>query len=717
MVQPNMPRFMREGDRISLSARISNLTVKEVTGQAYLQLLDPETHQPVDGWFKNIFPEQHFNVAASQNTVVNFDVEVPSNYNKPLQYRIIARAGDNSDGEENILPVLSNRILVTESLPLIMRGSGTKNVEFTKLLKSAGESTLTHFRFTMEYSSNPAWYGVLALPYLMEYPYECAEQNFNRFYANVLASSVAGSSPKIKAIFDRWRTTDTAALISSLMKNQELKSILLEQTPWVMEAKNESEQRKNIALLFDLAKLAGEQASSLNKLKQMQSPNGGFTWFAGGPDDRYITQYIISGIAHLRQLNAIPKESERIIQEMIAAAIPYLDKKLLDDYQWLIKNKADLSKNQLGPIQIQYLYMRTSFNDIRIPADVQKVFDFYLRQSAQFWLTQNRQGQAMISLALNRKGNKTAANGIIRSLKENAIRSNELGMYWKDNLRGYYWYQSPIETQALLIEAFDEVAKDKSSVEEMKLWLLSQKRVQDWGTTKATADAVYALLRSGNDWLAASPEVIIRAGDKNFSSVPHREAGTGYFKETIADKSINAGMGKISLTVKNNSASNISWGAAYWQYFEEIEKVSSSETPLKLNKRFFIQKNSDRGPVLVPLNDGDALTPGDKLTVRIEIRSDRTMEYVHMKDLRASGTEPVNVLSEYKWQGGLGYYEATRDASTDFFFSTLPKGTWVFEYPLFVTHKGNFSAGITSIQCMYAPEFNAHSQGSRIISK
>ncbi len=270
----------------------------------------------------------------------------------------------------------------------------------------------------------------------------------------------------------------------------------------------------------------------------------------------------------------------------------------------------------------------------------------------------------------------------------------------------------------MLIEAFDEVTKDKASVEEMKLWLLSQKRVQDWGTTKATADAVYALLKTGNNWLNAGPEVTIKAGEKTFSAATHRqEAGTGYFKETVNDKSVRPAMGNISVTVKNNTDGLISWGAAYWQYFEQIEKITPSATPLKLEKKFFIQKNSDKGPVLLPLKEGDELKVGDKLSVRIEIRSDRQMEYIHMKDLRASGTEPVNVLSQYKWQGGLGYYEATRDASTDFFFSNLPKGTFVFEYALFVTHNGSFSAGLTTIQSMYAPEFNAHSGGTKISVK
>jgi Bacterial Alpha-2-macroglobulin MG10 domain len=268
------------------------------------------------------------------------------------------------------------------------------------------------------------------------------------------------------------------------------------------------------------------------------------------------------------------------------------------------------------------------------------------------------------------------------------------------------------------MEAFDEISGDEVAVEEIRLWLLIQKQVQDWGSTKATADAVYALLRRGKDLLTENPTVEIKAGGMIFHSDKGKsEAGTGYFRESAEGKSVKPEMGKISVTIKGNQVKSISWGAAYWQYFEDIDKISPSATPLKLAKNFFIEKNSDKGPVLFPLNEGEPMKVGDKLKVRIELRCDRDMEYIHMKDLRASGTEPINVISQYKWQGGLGYYEATRDASTDFFFSWLSKGTWVFEYALFVTHNGNFSAGISSIESMYAPEFNSHSEGSRISVK
>jgi uncharacterized protein YfaS (alpha-2-macroglobulin family) len=321
----------------------------------------------------------------------------------------------------------------------------------------------------------------------------------------------------------------------------------------------------------------------------------------------------------------------------------------------------------------------------------------------------------MIALVMNRSGKKDVAAAIIRSLKENSITNEELGMYWKTNSQGYYWYQSPIETQAQLIEAFSEITTDEAAIENMKLWLLNQKRVQNWSTTKATSDAVYAFLRTGKNMLSNAPDVVIQVGEKQIvSSSEKMEAGTGYFKTIIPGNSVKPSMGDIKVKVQGNSGSGISWGAVHWQYFDDMDKVKSAATPLKLSRAFFIERNSDKGPLLVPIKEGDELKVGDKIKVRILLKADRDMEYLHLKDLRASGTEPVNVISSYKWQGGLGYYEATRDASTDFFFSWLPKGTWVFEYPLFVTHSGDFAAGISTIESMYAPEFNAHSEGRRI---
>ncbi|HWJ27539.1 MAG TPA: alpha-2-macroglobulin family protein, partial [Flavisolibacter sp.] len=381
MVQPNVPRFLRQGDHMEFAVKIVNMADSEMTGQVQLELIDATTNQSVDGWFMNTFPNQYFTVSAGQSEVVKFPIQVPFQFNKALVWRVTARSGNSSDGEEDALPVLSNKLLVTETLPLPMRGTGNKQFTFEKLLQSGNSETLQNQALTVEYTSNPAWYAVQALPYLMEFPYECAEQTWNRYYANALASKIAGSSPRMKQIFEQWKNADTAAFLSNLQKNQELKSVLLEETPWVLQATSEEQQKKNIALLFDMMRMNNELKSNLEKLQQMQSENGGFVWFKGGPDDRYITQYIVTGIGHLKKLGV----STNTLVPILKGAIPYLDKKIKEDYDNLIKYKADLSKQQISYLQIQYLYMR-SFFDISLDAASKKAYDYYRAQSQKYWM-------------------------------------------------------------------------------------------------------------------------------------------------------------------------------------------------------------------------------------------------------------------------------------------------------------------------------------------
>jgi hypothetical protein len=726
MVQPNAPRFLREGDKIEFSSTIVNLTDKEFTGQAQLELTDATTNQSIDGRFQNMFPIQYFTIAAGQSEAVKFPIQVPYLSNKALAWRIVAKAGDFSDGEEDAIPVLTNKTLVTETLPINMRGDGTKNFTFEKLVNSGTSETLQNYSLTVEYTSNPAWYAVQSLPYLMEYPYECAEQIWNRYYANSLASMIANSSPRIKQIFEQWKTKDTSALLSNLQKNQELKSVLLEETPWVLEAKSEEQQKKNIALLFDIVKMSSELNNSFEKLKQMQSENGGFTWFKGGPDDRYITQYIITGIGHLKKLKAFANGQDAKLKQILAAAIPYLDKKIKEDYEEILKHRTGQKSSlweDLGGLEIQYLYMRSFFPEYPVAKASQTAVDFFRKQSKLYWTKQSKYMQSMIALALSRAGVAKVPADIIKSLKETAIVNDELGMYWKNENVGWFWHQAPIETQSLLIETFREIGNDTKTVDDLKTWLLKNKQTTNWKTTKATAEACYALLLQGSDWLVYGPEVEVKLGNTIAISTKKEkpETGTGYIKKSIEGSAIQPAMGNISVTVKrpgyqsnDKPLTSTSWGGVYWQYFENLDKITTSSTPLKLTKKLFVEKNTDRGPVLTPVNEGEELHVGDKIKVRIELRVDRDMEYVHMKDMRASCLEPVNVLSEYKWQDGLGYYESTKDASTNFFFNYLRKGTFVFEYPLFVTHTGNFSNGITTIQCMYAPEFMSHSEGIRL---
>ncbi|MFV0606043.1 MAG: alpha-2-macroglobulin family protein [Niabella sp.] len=722
MVQPNAPRFLREGDKMEFSSKVVNLSDKEITGTATLQLFDAASNEPVDGWFKNVIPQQYFTIAAGQSQAVNFPIEVPYQYNKALTWRIVAKTTENSgtaslsDGEENMLPVLTNRMLVTESLPLQMRGSGTKKFSFDKLLKSGNSETLSNQSLTVEYTSNPAWYAVQALPYMMEYPYDCAEQTWNRYYANSLATVMANSSPKIKQVFEQWRTEDTAALMSNLQKNQELKSALLEETPWVLQAQSEAQQKKNIAVLFDLMRMSKEMNSAYEKLKQMQSPNGGFVWFKGGRDDRYMTQYIVTGIGHLKKLNAIEKTQSGKLNGIVNAALPYLDRKIKEEYEQLLQSKINLNQYIPSYYVVQYLYMRSFFPETKIAANAQKAVTYFTQRAKLTWVSQNKYMQAMLALALYRSDDAATPKAILKSLKETAVNNDELGMYYNDAARSWWWYQAPIERQAIITEAFEEAGKDTKTADDLRTWLLKNKQTNNWESTKATAEAVYALLLRGSDWLTVSPEVTIDLGGlKIESQLEKTEAGTGYMKKTIPAEKVRPQMGNISLTVNNKTNNTLpTWGSIYWQYFEDLDKITFAATPLSLNKKLFVEKNTDNGPVLQPVNENDVIKVGDKIKVRIELRTDRDMEYMHMKDMRASAFEPVNVLSTYKWQGGLGYYETTKDASTNFFFGYLPKGTYVFEYNLFATVAGNFSNGITTIQCMYAPEFTSHSEGIRV---
>jgi len=567
-------------------------------------------------------------------------------------------------------------------------------------------------------TSNPAWYAVQALPYLMEYPYECAEQTFSRYYANSLARHIANANPKIQEVFNQWKNTD--ALLSNLEKNQELKSLMIQETPWLRDAQNETEQKKRIALLFDLNKMNNELQSALNKLQQMQFGSGAFPWFKGGRENRYITQHIVAGFGHLQKLGVAKFDTKA--KNMLQKSVRYLDQEFVREYNELKKyckrNKIDINKDHLSHTQVHYLYMRSFFKDIKRANNTNEAWEYYLGQSKKYWLKRNLYTQGMLALISHRNNDTATATKMIRSLDEKSITSEELGMYWKSNTASWYWYQAPIETQALMIEMFSEIEQEPKKteiVDNLKVWLLKNKQTNRWKTTKATTEAVYALLLQGSDWLSVTDMVAIVLGDQKIDPSQMEgvkvEAGTGYFKTAWNGNEIKKNMATAKITKKGKG---IAWGALYWQYFENLDKITSAETPLKLKKKLFLKKNTDTGEEITEITDKTQLQLGDLVRVRIELRSDRTMEFVHMKDMRASGLEPINVISRYKYQDGLGYYESTKDASTNFFFDYLPKGVYVFEYDLRVNNKGDFSNGITTIQSMYAPEFSSHSEGVRV---
>jgi uncharacterized protein YfaS (alpha-2-macroglobulin family) len=735
-ITPNAPRFLRPGDTFTFPAKFSNLTDHATSGTAQLFLLDAATGQDITSQLLPGNAQQAVVAAAHQSVALGWELRLPADFAPvAVTYRVVAQARGEavkdkrkkkqeapsatySDGEENTLPVLPNRLLITESLPLPIVGPGTRTFELSKLT-STSSPTRRNYSLTLELTANPAWYAVQSLPYLMEYPYEGSEQVFSRLYANLLAAQILKANPRFKTVLAEWQRQaqrGTAAqrdqLASKLAQNQDLKNLLLQETPWVRDAQSETERLARLGTLFDEPRLQAETARALAKLQAMQRPDGAFPWFEKMPADRYLTQLIVAGFGKLKKLGAFDATQHEAARALLQNALRYLDAATARDYAQLRQQKGvKLTDDHLGDLAVQALYARSFWPQPAPPAAAQTAYAYYRGQAATHWPTQTRYLQAQVALTLFRENKAaSAAQTILRGLTENALHSPDLGMYWKDVRGGYYWREAPTETQATLIEAFDEIKNDQKSVDEMKLWLLKQKQTQSWESTRATADACYALLLRGSDWTATAPPLQATVGGQPVLPAA-AQAGTGYSKTTWPAASVMPALGKVTLT---KPSAGVAWGALYWQYFEDLDKVTPAGTPLSIERQLYREIRTASGPQLEPLTASTSLRVGDALVVRLVLRTDRVLEYVHLKDQRAAGLEPLNQLSGYQYQNGLGYYESPRDAATNFFLSEVPRGTHVFEYRLRASQAGNFSGGLSQVQCLYAPEFGAHSAGQRL---
>lgn len=719
MVSPNLPRFMREGDRILLTTKISTAESRH-EGYCELQLFDPFTGENMNNAFNFRGTAGTFVVSPGASEQVQWEVTVPQGLDA-VGVRITARAPAGpmnkeaaADGEEHVLPILSDRLLVTESLPLPVNEAGVHTFDFKKLRASNESQSLQHKALTLEFTANPAWYAVQALPYIMEFPHECSEQIFNRYYSNALASHITKRIPAVKQVFEEWKVGGGQSLVSDLEKNQELKDILLEETPWLLEARNETEQKQRIGVLFDLERMAEEEALTFRKLLEKQYPEGGWGWFNGMRPSRGITQEIVTGVGHLEKLGVANTTDRPQMDAMVKRAVNWLDLEVEREHK---KLKQRLTKEELSDYRpnywdVHYLYARSFFDRWPQSGGAKEAVSFLMERIGADWLQYGLQEQALIAIILDRAGNHTVAGLVLKSLKERSTDDRELGMYWKGFDVGWRWSQLPVETHALMVEAFNEVGQDDVAVRKLRQHLLKLKKTTNWGTTKATANACYSLLLGGDNWLEPQHFPRIELGGVTID-VPSsdREAGSGYFKTNWKGDAVTPDMGNIRI---ETSGDQIAWGALHWQYLEQMDKISGHDSPFSIAKSINVKRSGDTGDVLVPLESSDRIRVGDLLSIRLELRTDRFLDYVHLKDLRSAGTEPVQRLSGYRFKEGLGYYQSIKDAATHFFFDRIAPGTYVLEYELRVTHAGGFSNGITTGMCMYAPEFNSHSGGRRI---
>ena len=703
MVMPNMPRFVREKDIIQFSTKVVNMTNETKSGNAVLLLFDAATNTAIDSITMNSNNVKPFNCKAKESVVVNWKVTIPEGV-QGLRYKVIAKSGMISDGEENILPVLTDKILITESIPIWVKGN-TKR-EFTLgNLKNNTSTTLQNHSLTFEYTSNPVWIALQSLPYLMTYEHDCSEQVFAKYYANCIAEKIISSNPKIEKLFKKWHDEKTET--SKLQMNEELKSVVLAETPWLMDAESDAEKNKRLAILMDLNTLREKNKETFEKLEDKMLPSGGFPWFSGGTENPYISQHILSGIGHL--ITLFPQDSLKY-KTIISKGIPNLDQIFIANYS----KKAKIIRP--STLDLNYLYTRSFYlKNHPVSTKVDSLIQLQLKQCKEDWLKYSLYEKGLLALITNRFNEKDFAKKIITSLKETTSTNDEIGMYWIENNSNYGWYQSNIATQALLIEAFAEIDRDNEIIDAMKVWLIKNKQTNRWPTTKSTTEAIYALMNQGSDWVSLKENTKIKIGDEKIFtkklSNKDEEQNAGYLKIQYEAAEITPEMGSVTV---NNKSSAPGFGGLYWQYFESLEKIKKDSTKtISIDKTLFKKIKTSQGEELVEISKED-LKVGNLLTVRLIIKTDTNLEFVHLKDLRASCLEPVDVISNYEWKGTFSYYKSTKDVSTNFFFDRLNKGTYVLEYDLRITNKGVFNNGISTLQSMYAPEFSAHTENSKI---
>ena len=715
MVEPLMPRFFREGDTVEIPVKVSNRSAGRLAGTVRFELADARTGDSRNDLVEGP-REQPFDIAAGETQPVVFAVKVADGTDT-LRYTATGSATGSArptaDGEEAMVAVLPRRVLVTETVPITIHGPGERRVTIPRLLESAGAEIRSQ-SLVVQAASNPAWYGVLALPCLMEESDECIESLFTRLYANAYARHIATADPRIERVFAQWK--GTAALESPLEKNADLMKTLLTETPWVREAVDERESRARIALLFDATRSTNELQAAVTRLETLRNGDGGWPWFPGGQSCDPVTLSIIAGFGRLRA-NGVAIDVQPAL-----AALPWLDARLIEEQ---MRARA-IDDPVLTPFGAFALYARSFFTDDAGPDDAAgAAIRWGLDVGKKSWTKLDaRRSQGHLALALHRAGDRETARAILESLKQRAVGAhdgqhgrpegnpppdNGQGMWWRDGHPTWWsWVSAPIETQSIMIEAFDEVAGDADAVEALKVWLLSQKRTSRWPGTVATADAVGALFGRGRDLLASQELVTVTVGGQQVE--PSRvEAGTGFFEERFVRREITPAMGEVVMT---KPGKGLAWGGVHWQYLDAIDNVpAAGRAELAIDKQLFVKRFTKAGPVLEPaLEDGTTqVEVGDELVVRLVVTSDRDYEFLELFDHRPSLTEPMDVLSGWRWADGAGWYLAIRDASTQFFFERLPRGTHVLEYSLRAAHRGKASSGFATLRSRYAPEFSAHS--------
>ena len=693
MLQPNMPRFVRVGDKANIAASLMNLSDKGVKGTVRMELFHPETEKVFYS------QKQKFDVKGGETGHVNFTFEVSDKYTV-MACRMVADGDTFSDGEQRYIPVLTDKQWVTETVPLNVNGEGVHTFSLENLFNKHSK-TASGQRLTVEFTAHPAWYAVQALPVVAHSQNEDALSWATAYYANSLAACIVKENPRIKQVFDSWKaqggTKET--FMSNLQKNQELKNILLAETPWLTEATNEAEQKQRIATLFDLNTMNSQLAVSVEKLGELQHADGAWSWYKGMPGSRYVTTQVMEMLVRLNALTH--QDADSRMQSMIQKGFEYLGKQAAEEYKSM-KEAEKKGAVGLRPSEQVLRYLYICALDGNAPVD-KKVDQYFIDKLSGEGKELTIYGKALGAIILQQAGKVAEAGLFIQSLMEYSVVTDEMGRYFDTPKALYSWFSYKIPTEVAAMEAIQRITKDTKAIDEMKRWLLKQKQTQTWETPIATADAVYALMATGvSDLLANTGGVEITLG-KEVIRTPADDA-IGYIKKTVSGEVMN-----IKKVRVDKEGAGMGWGAVYAQYLESMDQISGQGNGLSVSRQLY---KGDEA-----LNESASLKVGDKITVRLTVKADRDMDFVQIKDDRAACMEPLQAVSGFRWSNGLGYYQATKDASTQFFIDRMRKGTYVIEYQVYMNRTGEYQAGMATVQSAYAPEFGGHTAGYRVIVK
>ncbi len=682
MVQPNMPRFIRVNDKPVISTGIINLSEENIRGTARMELVDPQTNRVLST------REHEFSAPAGATVSVSFDLETPDEATVWI-CRIIAEGGNFSDGEQHYLPVLSDKQWVAEAIPVQLNGTESKSVTLESLFND-GSKTATNKRLTVELTANPDWYAIQALPVIGNPVDEDALSWASAYYANSLSVAILDANPRIRQVFESWKIQGSP-LPGNLNAKEELKELLLKETPWLADALDETERKRNIALLFDLNMMSNRNRIAVSRLEALQLPDGSWSWYKGMTGNRYITTRIVEMLARLRTMGA----STLPVQGMYEKAVSYLHTQWLDEYRQMKENEKKGNRNGLpGEQSLHYLYICALDEQVAKRAD-KTAYSYMIDRLEAGAPSDVIYDRALIATILHKAGKKVKADELARSILEYSVATPEMGRYFDTPKARYSWGSYRIPTQVVAIEALSGILKEPLAIAEMKQWLLKQKQMQVWDNPVATADAVYAFLSGDDNRLAENSTMKAEIAG---TAVVAPDDALGYVRRSFSGNEVGARQIEIAHT-----GAGIGWGAVYAQCLEDMDQLQSAKgNGLKITRAYYRDGKE--------VSSKTDLHVGDELIVRLTVKADRDMDFVQIKDTRAACMEPKEALSGYRQSDATGYYQVMRDASAKFFIDKLRKGIVQIEYKVYIDRPGTYQTGIATVQSAYAPEFGGHTK-------